>query len=235
MAELLIQINFYLFLFAFIVALAKNLNVTTLLVGFIYLAPLVPLGFEEQFAERFLIVSFLNVIFGLLELILFVSTVKKGDATFSKEYFRQLFGHTLPIAFALIGTSFYARSCGDPVSLGECLLISGIFFAGALLRALAVYQIGVLGFKFDIAFRTEQTLKTDQLYRWMRHPTYVGMMVVILAYALNSNSWTVGILAMFSALFGFQFRIFYEEKALENQFGEAYRRYKSETKAWGII
>jgi protein-S-isoprenylcysteine O-methyltransferase Ste14 len=235
MTQSLVYINFYLFLFAFVVALVKNLNVTTLLVGLIYLAPLVPLGFEEQYADRFLITSYLNLIFGLLELVLFVLTVHKGDASFTKEYFAQLFGHTLPIAFALLFTSFSARSSSDPVLFWEWGLIAVLFLAGAILRALAVYQIGLLGFKFDIAFRAEQTLKTDQLYRWMRHPTYAGMMVVILAYAINAHSWLIGILAMFSAWFGFQFRIHHEEKALEKQFGEAYRRYRSKTNAWGII
>jgi len=235
MTEVLIHINFYLFLLVFVLALIKNLNFTTILVGMIYLSPLIPLGFDEKFADRFLIASLLNLIFGILEMVIFVLSVKKGDASFSKEYFQQLFGHTLPIAIALLGSSFYARNCIDPVLWWEWVAIALVFVSGAVLRAMAVYQIGLLGFKFDIAFRDEQTLKTDQLYRWMRHPTYIGMMIVILAYAINTHSWTVGILTLFSAWFGFQFRIYFEEKALEGRFGQDYRSYKERTKAWGIL
>jgi protein-S-isoprenylcysteine O-methyltransferase Ste14 len=95
-----------------------------------------------------------------------------------------------------------------------------------------VVQLGVLRFKFNIAFRENQTLKTDGLHGLMRHPTYTAMMLVILAYAVTTHSWIAGTLGTFSALFGFQFRIYFEEQALKEQFGEAYENYRSDTLMW---
>ncbi|QPJ65759.1 MAG: isoprenylcysteine carboxylmethyltransferase family protein [Candidatus Nitrohelix vancouverensis] len=232
MIESIIYFNFIVFVAAFAFALWKNCNATTLQVGAIYLAPLIPVGLDDAVAERFLIVSLLNFIFGIIELVLFVKTVRPGDASLSKDYFRQLFGHTLPIAAALVGASFIARASEAPVGFYEGMALALIFIAGAVLRVVAVWQIGALGFKFDIVFREEQTLKNDQLYALMRHPSYTGMMLVILAYAINTHSWIAGTVTLLVAWFGFQFRIHYEEKALEAQFGEPYREYRERTSMW---
>ena len=100
------------------------------------------------------------------------------------------------------------------------------------MRILAIAQLGVLRFKFNIAFREQQTLKTDQLHGYMRHPTYTAMMLVVLAYAVTTHSWYVGIVGILSAWFGFQFRIHFEEKALKEQFGEEYDNYRVKTPMW---
>ena len=202
------------------------------MVGVIYLAPMVPLGFTEVNAPRFLMVSFQNLVFGAIELVVFAITVKKSDIQFNKDHIKQLFGHTLPVASALLGLSFMGRSAIEPMSGLELSCIVAIFFLGSVLRVLAVYQIGAMAFKFDIAFREKQKLKTDQLYGWVRHPSYFAMMIVLFAYAFNANSVVAAILAIVLAWAGFQYRIIHEEKALELQFGEDYRYYKLGTGMW---
>lgn len=230
--EFWIYSAFVMYLAVFGRALYLNLNFNTVLVGFIYLAPLVPLGLTPENEVRFLMVSFQNFIFGTIELAIFVLTVKPGDATFKKDHVGQLFGHTLPIAAALIGLSFFARSNLAPVTPLQLGLVAVVFTVGSVLRVVAIYQIGRLGFKFDIVFRENQKVKSDQFYRWVRHPSYGAMMLVILAYALTAQDiWAAG-LGLFSAWFGFQFRIHYEEKALLEHFGEEYARYRQRTGMW---
>lgn len=224
--------NFVFFLASFIGSLYFNFNFNMIMVGMIYLLPLIPLGYSAENADRFLIVSIQNTLFGLLELVIFAATVKGGDATFDKEHIKQLFGHTLPIAVALIGLSYVSRATKISVSLAELTVIGLIFFVGFVFRALAVYQIGKSAFKFDIVFRQEQRLKDDQLYSLCRHPSYTAMMIVILAYAITTHSWIIGSLGLLSAWFGFQYRIYHEELALKKQFGEEYIRYRSRTSMW---
>ncbi|MGV7222534.1 MAG: methyltransferase family protein [Nitrospinales bacterium] len=224
--------NFSLFLVAFIGSLYINFNFNMIMVGLIYLLPLIPLGYSAENADRFLIVSIQNTLFGLLELFIFAVTVKGGDATFDKEHIKQLFGHTLPIAVALIGLSYVSRATNISVSSAELMVICSIFFVGFIMRALAVYQIGKSAFKFDIVFRREQKLKEDQLYSLCRHPSYTAMMIVILAYAITTHSWIIGALGLLSAWFGFQYRIYHEELALKNQFGDEYIRYRNRTSMW---
>ncbi len=231
-AILLIKINFAVYCAVFIACLIKNFNFNIILVGLTYLAPLVPLGMMDTNIERFLIVSFCNTIFGIIEVIFFALTEKPEDITFDKPYFQQLWGHVMPIVIALIGMSFVSRAGIAPVAVWEISLIALLFVTGSTLRIWAVAQLGVLRFKFNIAFREKQTLKTDGLHGFTRHPTYTAMMLVVLAYAITTHSWTIGLLGTLSALFGFQYRIHYEELALKEQFGEEYDNYRSQTPMW---
>jgi protein-S-isoprenylcysteine O-methyltransferase Ste14 len=232
MAELWIHINFWLYCVVFIFALVRNRNFNIFLVGTIYLAPLIPLGLTPENSERFLIISLLNTIFGTIELVVFAVTVESSDITFDRPYFMQLLGHVFPIAAAIIGLSYLARHTGIPVAPLELSIIAGLFIFGSILRVVAVCQLGKLGFKFDIAFRKNQRLKTDQLYGWMRHPSYTAMMLVILAYAVTTHAWEAAILGVLSAWFGFQYRIHHEEKALAEQFGQEYIEYRGRTGMW---
>ncbi|HAK37899.1 MAG TPA: hypothetical protein DCM60_06590, partial [Nitrospina sp.] len=154
MASLLIHINFFLFLAVFTVALTRNRNFNTVLVGLTYMAPLIPhvgplaaLGLGPEITERFLLVSYVNLIFGTIEIVVFVLTVEPGDTPFDKEHLKQLFGHTLPIVVALVGLSFLGRANAASVTALEFTLIAILFICGSVLRVVAIYQIGSVAFK----------------------------------------------------------------------------------------
>ena len=202
------------------------------MVGLTYLAPIIPLGMTDANIERFLIVSYCNLIFGTIEVIFFALTERPEDITFDKAYFQQLWGHVMPIVIALMGMSFVSRASDAPVKLLEAIIITLVFFLGSTIRIWAIAQLGVLRFKFNIAFREKQTLKTDGLHGLVRHPTYTAMMLVVIAYAITTHSWVAGILGILSAVFGFQFRIHFEEIALQQQYGEEYERYRANTPMW---
>jgi protein-S-isoprenylcysteine O-methyltransferase Ste14 len=227
-----IMANFLIYLTVFGVALSINTNFTIIMVGMIYLLPLIPIGWEPVIGPRFVVQSIHNMVFGIIELVIFVITVRPADATFDKAHVKQLLGHTLPIAVALIGLSFVSRMSGVPLGQLELAIIMVVFVAGSVMRVMAVYQLGAQAFKFDIVFRDQQTLRKEKLYGWIRHPSYTAMMVVILAYALTTHHWLAGGLGLASAWFGFQYRIHHEEKALQEQFGEEYVAYRSKTGMW---
>ncbi len=232
MVSLLIYINFFVFLVVFVVALTRNSNFNTILVGLTYLAPLFPFGINPENVERFLLVSYFNLIFGFIEIVVFVITVKPGDTPFDKEHLKQLFGHTLPIVVALLGLSFLGRSTEIPVSAIELGVIIALFVLGSVMRIVAICQIGAAAFKFDIIFREKQKLKTDQLYGLMRHPSYTAMMIVVVSYAVITHSLFFGVFGVLSAWIGFQYRIYHEERGLADQFGEEYEVFRSSRGMW---
>jgi len=229
---LLIQINFALFTAIFLFCLFRNFNFNIILVGVTYLLPLIPWWLDGGQVERILIVSYCNLIFGIIEIVFFTLTERPEDIKFNKAYLQQLFGHVLPIVAALIGMSFFSRTTLVPVETIELSVIVVLFTIGSILRILAISQLGVLRFKFNIAFREQQTLKTDQLHGYMRHPTYTAMMLVVLAYAVTTHSWYAGLAGILSAWFGFQYRIYFEEQALKEQFGEEYEAYRAKIPMW---
>ena len=229
---MLLQINFGLFTLIFLFCLIRNFNFNIILVGLTYLLPLIPWWLGSAHEERMLIVSYSNFIFGIIEVVFFTLTEKPEDIRFNKAYLQQLFGHVLPIVTALLGMSFVSRTTLIPVGVVELSIIVVLFTLGSTLRILSISQLGVLRFKFNIAFREKQTLKTDQLHGYMRHPTYTSMMLVVLAYAVTTHSFYIGMIGTFIAWFGFQYRIHFEEKALKEQFGEAYDNYREKTPMW---
>jgi len=229
---LLLQINFVLFSAVFLFCLFRNFNFNIILVGITYLFPLVPWWLGSALLERILIVSYCNLIFGIIEVVFFTLTERPEDIKFNKAYIQQLFGHVLPIVAALLGMSLISRSTLIPVEPVEFSIIVLFFVAGCTMRILAIAQLGVLRFKFNIAFRDQQTLKTDQLHGYMRHPTYTAMMLVVLAYAVTTHSWYAGSIGTVLAWFGFQYRIHFEEQALKEQFGEEYDNYREKTPMW---
>ncbi|QPJ63129.1 MAG: isoprenylcysteine carboxylmethyltransferase family protein [Candidatus Nitronauta litoralis] len=224
--------NFLLYCLVFAFSLYANYNFNTVVVGLIYLVPLVPFGFDPVNLTRVILVSIQNTVFGVIELVIFVLTVKPNDARFDSAHVKQFLGHTLPIAAALIGLSYYARGNIVEVTCYEWWTILIVFLLGSLFRVLAVFQLGRSGFKFDIVFREEQKLMTGQLYSWMRHPSYTAMMVVIFSYALTTHDFLAGSFGLIVAWCGFQYRIYHEEKALKQQFGEEYRLYRGRTGMW---
>ena len=231
-AILLLQINFALFATIFLFCLFRSFNLNIFLVGLTYLLPLIPWWLGSAQVDRILIVSYSNLIFGIIEIVFFTLTERQEDVRFNKAYLQQLFGHVLPIIAALIGMSFVSRTTLIPVETWELFLIATLFTFGTTLRILAISQLGLLRFKFNIAFREKQTLKTDQLHSYMRHPTYTGMMIVVFAYAVTTHSWSAGIIGTIFALFGFQYRIHFEEQALKEQFGKEYEDYRAKTPMW---
>ncbi len=231
-AIFLLKINFFFYCSIFVICLVKNYNFNIILVGFTYLIPLIPLGMTDTNIERFLIVSYCNLIFGIIEVIFFALTERPEDITFNKAYFQQLWGHVMPIVIALISMSFISRASEVPVKFLEAVIIMLLFFLGSIMRIWAIAQLGVLRFKFNIAFREKQTLKTDGLHGFTRHPTYTAMMLVVVSYAITTHSWVAGTLGILLAWFGFQFRIHFEEIALQEQYGKEYERYRASTPMW---
>ena len=224
--------NFLIYISVFVVALRINYNFNIVMVGMIYLLPLIPFGWGSAIGPRFVLQSTQNMVFGIIELVIFVVTVKPADATFDRAHVKQLLGHTLPIAAALIGLSYVSRMSDVPMGRYEWVVIVSVFLVGSVMRVMAVSQLGSQAFKFDIVFRDQQTLRQEKLYRWIRHPSYTAMMIVILAYALTTHHWVAGGMGLVSAWFGFQYRIYHEEKALLAQFGEEYAAYRSRTGMW---
>ena len=108
-AILLLQINFVFFSAIFLFCLFRNFNFNIVLVGITYLLPLVPFWLGSAPAERILIVSYCNLIFGIIEVVFFSLTERPEDIKFNKAYIQQLFGHVLPIVVALLGMSFISR------------------------------------------------------------------------------------------------------------------------------
>lgn len=74
-------------------------------------------------------------------------------------------------------------------------------------------------------------LVTEGIYRHLRHPLYLSLLLLVAGAWLKAVSWPSTAAAVTTALAIWQTaRV--EEKELESQFGEAYRAYKARTRGF---
>jgi protein-S-isoprenylcysteine O-methyltransferase Ste14 len=107
----------------------------------------------------------------------------------------------------------------------------GLFALGGALRLWPVY---VLGRRFSglVAIQPGHTLVTTGIYGIIRHPSYLGLLVNALGWALAFRSG-VGLLLAAAIVPPMLARIRAEEALLRSQFGAEYQAYTQRT--WRLI
>lgn len=106
-----------------------------------------------------------------------------------------------------------------------------LYAAGGALR---LWPVFVLGARFSglVAIQPGHTLVTDGIYRTIRNPSYLGLLVLSLGWALAFRS-LAGVLLVALMIPPLIARIRSEEALLRSQFGEAYAAYCGRT--WRLL
>ena len=104
-----------------------------------------------------------------------------------------------------------------------------VIVGGLVLRWSAVLSLGK-AFSSNVAIHATQKVLKTGLYRWMRHPSYTGLLLCILAVALHTRNWISFLIIMIPCKTVILYRIYVEEAALRAHFGEEYIQYSRETK-----
>lgn len=141
-------------------------------------------------------------------------------------------------AFALVGLlAGYVPAYTDRIGFwtldGEAVRWFGVilFVTGGALR---IWPVFVLGHRFSglVAIQRGHSLVTTGIYSVIRHPSYLGLLVNSLGWALAFRSG-VGVLLTALILPPLLARIHAEEKLLSSQFGADYDAYRART--WRLI
>ena len=136
------------------------------------------------------------------------------------------------IVLSITSGTLLAREGAGTVRGGrEVLLWSGpcLIVAGLLLRWVSIAALWQ-DFTVDVSVAHDQKLVTGGLYRYVRHPSYTGSLLSFLGLGLAIGDWAAMIVIWLPITAEFIYRIRVEEKALEEHFGEEYRRYRGGTK-----
>lgn len=108
--------------------------------------------------------------------------------------------------------------------LGMVMIIIGISF-----RAWAVNSLGKY-FTATVQIKANHRLVTIGPYRIVRHPSYTGAFLAIIAGGVILESLIGFIISCIAMSIAYSIRIAIEEKELINQFGSEYQAYKRATK-----
>jgi protein-S-isoprenylcysteine O-methyltransferase Ste14 len=106
-----------------------------------------------------------------------------------------------------------------------------LFVIGIILRLAPVF---VLGRRFSglVAIQEGHELVTGGLYRVIRHPSYLGLLLSLFGWALVFRS-SIGFLVSLLLIPPLVARMNSEEALLESEFGEQYSAYRRRT--WRLV
>lgn len=130
-----------------------------------------------------------------------------------------------PIAFSLARSEhFHLMHERFWFFFGLALLV-----CGSLLRR---YCWRILGrfFTGNVRIQQGQTVIQEGPYRWIRHPSYTGGMLMHIGCGLALTNWMAALVLFVSTILGYLYRVHVEEKALLTGLGNEYQEYMRRTK-----
>lgn len=104
-----------------------------------------------------------------------------------------------------------------------------MIWAGLVLRVWAVMALGG-SFSTFVQVETGQAVVTRGPYRWVRHPSYTGLLLIALGFGLGAGNWLSLVVSAVVPLLGLLPRIAVEEAELTRVLGEQYRTYQRATR-----
>lgn len=104
-----------------------------------------------------------------------------------------------------------------------------ILILGLAIRWTAIYTLGK-SFSSNVAILDSQKLNRSGLYRCVRHPSYLGLLLIFFAVALHTCNWLSFAIILVPCTAVLLYRIHVEEAALLQAFGADYVDYAKSTR-----
>lgn len=109
------------------------------------------------------------------------------------------------------------------------LLGVALILLGAALRAWSILTLGRY-FTASVSVRADQQVVERGPYRFVRYPSYSGLLLIMLGLGLTLTNWMrIAVILLFS-LAGLAYRVRVEEKALSEALGRPYVEYMRRTR-----
>jgi protein-S-isoprenylcysteine O-methyltransferase Ste14 len=129
------------------------------------------------------------------------------------------------IAAASVATSV-APSLGMPVGVRVFGVI--VMWLGLGTRVWAVAALGG-AFRTTVEVDRDQAVVTSGPYKWIRHPSYAGLLLIVAGLGLALGNWLSVAACLVLPVPALAWRIHVEEAELSRVLGDAYRAYQTRT------
>ena len=130
----------------------------------------------------------------------------------------------LSIATGVFVASSYPNFTAIKYYFGISLILIGI-----TIRLIAIFSLKSY-FNSNVAIHHDHRLKTDGIFKKVRHPSYSASLLSFLGLGIMLGNWISLLIIFLPVLGAFLYRIKIEEKALSDNFKEDYLNYKKITK-----
>jgi protein-S-isoprenylcysteine O-methyltransferase Ste14 len=129
-------------------------------------------------------------------------------------------------AFAVAGVQRFAILHGRNIWFLAGLTM---LLCGSLLRRHCWRMLGA-HFTGDVKASADQPVIQRGIYRWVRHPSYTGGMMMYLGTGLALTNWLSALIISVSGGLAYVYRVRVEEQALQANLGARYQEYMQRTK-----
>jgi protein-S-isoprenylcysteine O-methyltransferase Ste14 len=119
----------------------------------------------------------------------------------------------------------------SPLRMAGWTVAAGLVIAwlGLVLRLWAIIVLG-RSFRTTVEVDAGQSVVTRGPYRWVRHPSYTGLLLIAAGIGLAGGTWPGLVVCLVLPTAAMLLRIRVEEAALTRVLGDPYRAYQSHTK-----
>ncbi len=133
---------------------------------------------------------------------------------------------SMTAAFVVAGAPSFRLVRGQKVwfVLGLTVLLLGAWLRRHCWRMLGLYFTG------NVRVAEGQPVIEEGAYRWVRHPSYTGGMLMYLGTGLALSNWLSAVILTGMGAAGYAYRVRVEERALATTLGERYQDYMRRTK-----
>jgi protein-S-isoprenylcysteine O-methyltransferase Ste14 len=131
---------------------------------------------------------------------------------------------------ATIGVASVATSVAPSLRTPVALRVVGVvvMWLGLATRVWAVAALGG-AFRTTVEVDPDQAVVTTGPYKWIRHPSYAGLLLILAGLGLALTSWLSVAACLVLPLPALAWRIHVEEAELSRVLGDAYRTYQTRT------
>lgn len=109
---------------------------------------------------------------------------------------------------------------------------AGVILVGGALRVWAIRALD-RHFTYELRVSADQPVIRDGPYRLVRHPSYLGLILIAVGVGLALGSWPGAIVGFASTAAMVLLRVRLEERVLRESFGAPYDDYSRET--WALV
>jgi protein-S-isoprenylcysteine O-methyltransferase Ste14 len=131
---------------------------------------------------------------------------------------------------AAIGLAAAASSRAPSLRMPGAWRVAGVIvmWLGLGVRAWAIAALGD-AFRTTVKVDPGQTVVTTGPYRWIRHPSYAGLLLIVAGFGLAAGNWLALAACLVLPLPGLVWRIHVEEAELNRVLGDAYHDFQATT------
>ena len=104
-----------------------------------------------------------------------------------------------------------------------------VILLGTALRWWAIFTLGRY-FTIDVAVRSTQSVVQSGPYRFVRHPSYTAILIMLLGVGMALANWASLVAMLAGGLIGLLYRVRVEERALVEGLGQPYMDYMRTTR-----